>query len=260
MKISGLWVPLVTPMYHGHFDAESAKRLVDSLEAFADGYVAALSSGEGGVLSEDLWRETVSGFSSLTNKPVAASIFLSDVQQIILRSQIAKTIGCAAIVVPTASENADEVVDFFTRLNEESALPVLIYSEAYPIKSIQTLERLDKLENIIGIKESSADESFIKNVLAKKQQQQLRMSILQGMDHKLYLSVGYDGFMVALANIEPQLCKAMFENPTEELQSKILEKFWEYNLGGEWFVTLKALLYERGVLRSAEQVRQMIRV
>jgi len=84
------------------------------------------------------------------------------------------------------------------------------------------------------------------------------MAILQGMDHKLPTSGEFDGFMIALANIEPRLCRRMLENPTEETQKEILKKFWEYNLGGEWFVSLKALLYARGIVRSAEQVRQTI--
>ena len=258
MKISGLWIPLVTPLYRGHFDKESARKLIETLEPYADGYVAALSTGEGDSLSEELWRETIAGFVSLTDKPVFAGIFLQDTGKIIERSELAKTLGCSAVVILTISGSEEKIVDFFSEINTKTSLPVVMYSEAHPIKNIETLERLDNLNNIIAVKESSADDTFIRKISEAKSR--LRMSVLQGMDHKLLLSTGYDGFMIALANVEPDLCRRMLENPTEETNKKIIEKFWEYNMGGEWFVTLKALLCARGTLRSAEQVTQTIHI
>jgi len=88
----------------------------------------------------------------------------------------------------------------------------------------------------------------------------LKMSVLQGMENQLLQSKGCDGYLISLGNVEPQLCKTMFENPTEENNQKVLAKFWEYNLGGEWFITLKALLYSRGIIRSAEQVKQTVKI
>jgi len=254
MKIFGLWIPLVTPMYHGNFDQESARRLIESLEPHADGYVVALSTGEGEGLSKGEWRAAVEKFATLTKRPVAVGVFLDDIEEIVERSKLAKVSECAAVVIPVPSDDENVVIDFFSALNAKSELPIIVYSEKHAIRNVETLRRLDKLTNIVAIKESSGNDGFIADL--QKIKPSLRMAILQGMDHKLPASGGFDGFMVALSNVEPRLCRRMLENPTEETQKEILKKFWEYNLGGDWFVSLKALLYARGILRSAEQVRQ----
>jgi len=42
MKIEGLWIPLITPLYHGKFDEQSVKKLIETTQEFIDGYVVGL--------------------------------------------------------------------------------------------------------------------------------------------------------------------------------------------------------------------------
>lgn len=259
MKITGLWIPLITPLYHGKFDEQSAKNLIETTQEFTDGYVVGLSSGEGEELSDEMWKEAISYAVSLTNKPVAAGILGKDIEQIISLTDVAKKLGCVAVVIPAAGENEEEMVKFFGELDTKTALPIIIYNtEKFSIHSVGNLLRLNNLENIIAIKDSSGDEKFFSEIIAQKDK--LKISVLQGMENQLLQSKGCDGYLISLGNVEPQLCKTMFENPTEENNQKILAKFWEYNLGGEWYITLKALLYSRGVIRSAEQVKQTVKI
>ena len=230
--------------------------MIESLEPHAGGHVVAPSTGEGEGLSKGEWRAAVEKFATLTKRPVAVGVFLDDIEEIVERSKLAKVSECAAVVIPVPSDDENAVIDFFSALNAKSELPIIVYSEKHAIRSVETVRRLDKLTSIVAIKESSEDDRFIADI--KKIKSSLRMAILQGMDHKLTASSGFDGFIVALSNVEPRLCRRMLENPTEETHTEILKKFWEYNLGGNWFVSLKALLYARGILRSAEQVRQTI--
>lgn len=118
--------------------------------------------------------------------------------------------------------------------------------------------RINNLKNIIAIKDSSGDRKFFSEVIAQKDK--LKISVLQGMENQLLQSKGCDGYLISLGNVEPQLCKTMFENPTKENNQKILAKFWEYNLGGEWYITIKALLYSRDIIRSAEQIKQSVKI
>ena len=259
MKITGLWIPLITPLYHGKFDEQSAKKLIETTQEFTDGYVVGLSSGEGEELSNEMWNEAISCVVSLTNKPVAVGILGKDIKQIISLADTAKKLGCVAIVIPAAGENEEEIVKFFTELDSKTSLPIIIYNtEKSSVHSVENLMRLDILKNVVAIKDSSGDTSFFSKVIAQKDK--FKMSVLQGMENQLLQSKGCDGYLISLGNVEPQLCKAMLENPTEENNQKILVKFWEYNLGGEWYITLKALLYSREIIRSAEQVKQTVKI
>ena len=259
MKITGLWIPLITPLYHGKFDEQSAKKLIETTQEFTDGYVVGLSSGEGEELSNEMWNEAISCVVSLTNKPVAVGILGKDIKQIISLADTAKKLGCVAIVIPAAGENEEEIVKFFTELDSKTSLPIIIYNtEKSSVHSVENLMRLDILKNVVAIKDSSGDANFFSEVIAQKDK--FKMSVLQGMENQLLQSKGCDGYLISLGNVEPQLCKAMLENSTEENNQKILVKFWEYNLGGEWYITLKALLYSREIIRSAEQVKQTVKI
>jgi 4-hydroxy-tetrahydrodipicolinate synthase len=259
MKITGLWIPLITPLYHGQFDEQSAKKLIETTREFTDGYVVGLSSGEGEELSNEMWREAITCVVSSTNKPVAAGILGRDLQQIVSSLEIAKNLGCVAAVVPATGKNEEEIIKFFTELDSKTSLPIIIYNtEKSSVHSVGNLTRLDNLKNVIAIKDSSGDRSFFSQMIVQKDK--LKMSVLQGMENQLLQSKGCDGYLISLGNVEPKLCKTMFENPTEENNQKILAKFWEYNLGGEWYITLKALLYSRDIIRSAEQVKQTIKI
>jgi len=259
MKITGLWIPLITPLYHGKFDEQSAKKLIETTQEFTDGYVVGLSSGEGDELSGEMWQEAISCAISSTNKPVAAGILGKSIEQIISLSETAKKLGCIAVVIPAAGKSEEEIVKFFSNLDSKTSLPIIVYNtEKSSIHSIENLVRLDNSKNIIAIKDSSGDQKFFSEAIS--QNDKLKMSVLQGMENQLLQSKGCDGYLISLGNVEPQLCKTMFENPTEENNQKVLAKFWEYNLGGEWFITLKALLYSRGIIRSAEQVKQTVKI
>jgi 4-hydroxy-tetrahydrodipicolinate synthase len=259
MKITGLWIPLITPLYHGKFDEQSAKKLIETTQEFTDGYVVGLSSGEGEELSNDVWQKAISCAVSSANKPVAAGILGKNIEQVVSLSETAKKLGCVAVVIPAAGKNEEEIVRFFSEIDSKTSLPVIIYNtEKTSIHSVENLLRLDNLEKIIAIKDSSGDQSFFSEAISQKSK--LKMSVLQGMENQLLQSKGCDGYLISLGNVEPQLCKTMFENPIEENNQNILAKFWEYNLGGEWYITLKALLYARGVIRSAEQVKQVIKI
>ena len=108
---------------------------------------------------------------------------------------------------------------------------------------------------IIGFKDSSGDEQLFSEMVKARKAGKINFSIFQGLENKLFKSTGCDGFMIAMANVEPELCREIFLEP--EKADKIFEKFWEYNLGGnEWFISLKAILYAKDILRSSEQAGQ----
>jgi 4-hydroxy-tetrahydrodipicolinate synthase len=262
-KISGLFVPLLTPFYKGKFDAISMKRLIKRLDPHVDGYIPCLSSGEGKELSTKEWEEIVTVVATSTQKPVFTGILRTDEKSILSLIKKANALPCTGIVVPTLYQTDKDNVAYIHRVIKASKKPIILYNtEDHPIQSTNTVVKLDSLSNskIVGIKDSSMNISFFQKLVDLNRKHILQMNVFQGMEHLLLQSAGCSGYILSLLNIEPELCRTMLTSPKKTHNQKILTKFSEYNLGGDWYITLKALLYARGTIRSAEQVNQTIQV
>lgn len=260
-NITGLFVPLVTPFYRGKFDEASMKKLIKSLDSSVEGYIPCLSSGEGKKLSIKEWEPIISLVCCSTKKPVFAGILRDNEKEIFALVQKANKLPCACIVVPTLYNSDEKNFKYLKQVSEKSSKPILVYNtEEHPLKAVATLKKLDSLSKIVAVKDSSMNIEFFKKLITLKKQNKLRMNIFQGMEHLLLQSAGCDGYVISLLNTEPKLCKTMLQKQDTNTNDKILSKFWEQNLGGTWYISLKALLHERGVIRSAEEINQTIKI
>lgn len=257
-KIRGLGCPLITPMWRGKFDGASMKKLIRSLDTQGvDFFSVCMASGEGRVVNNKLWKEVIACAVSSTKKPIVASILGRTKADILKLGRLVKKLKAYAVAVPIQTGLSDtEIVRFYQEIAKKISLPILIYNlETNPITSLEVIKKLDAIPSVIGIKDSSNNFKFLKSLIDARKDQKLRLSVLQGMDHKLFESKGVDGYLVPLTNLEPALCKKMFLEKTLKVNEQILEKCWEYNLGGgAWYVSMKAILKSRGLIRSAEQV------
>lgn len=260
-NITGSFVPLVTPFYRGKFDENSMKKLVKSLDSSVDGYIPCLSSGEGKSLSVKEWENVINTVFASTKKPVFAGILRSDEKEIFALIKKANSLPCTGIVIPTLYKTDEKNLQYIKQATEFSKKQIMLYNtEEHPLKSIDTIKDLDSLSKIVAMKDSSMNLSFFKKLVTLKNQNKLSMSIFQGMEHLLLQSAGCDGFVISLLNTEPKLCKSMFQKQNKITNDRIIAKFWEQNLGGNWYISLKAILHERGIIRSAEEVKQTIKI
>jgi 4-hydroxy-tetrahydrodipicolinate synthase len=258
-SISGLWAPLLTPMYFGNFDEESMKKLIQSLDPFVNGYAPCMSSGEGTMLSDEQWEKVVACTVKNTSKPVIAAILGRTDEDIIKLSKKAEALGCLGIAIAAAGSDDEEKLAFCTNIASQSPLPLVIYNlEGSAFTSIDSIKTLDQIEQIMAIKDSSGDKMFFKSLVQARSNGEISMSVLQGVEYNAEYSQGCDGYLTALINVEPELSKKLLDDYSKMTTQDIMDKFWQYNLGGEWYVTLKAILYSRKILRSAEQVRPTI--
>lgn len=248
-------MPLITPCYRGQFDPLSLTGLIRSLEAKVQGFVPCLSSGEGQMLNDKQWEQVVQATRGATAKPVLAGIKRSSLAATIALAHRAEELGCDGIVLPVPGRDTREVVDYFQAIAAETSLPIVIYNtETQSIQTLAALRQLEAIPSIIAIKDSSMNEAFFETLCMLRQEGDLRLSVLQGMEHQLKTPQGCDGYLIALANVEPTLCRQMFAQPSDAINQEILELFWRYNLGGDWFISLKSILFCRQTIRSAEQV------
>jgi 4-hydroxy-tetrahydrodipicolinate synthase len=258
--VKGLYLPLITPMLYGHFDKDSMLKLIKSVDEYVDGYVPCLSSGEGQIISNEQWKEVVEFIRSQTNKPLFPGIKREKIEDTILLEKIAHELDCDGVTIPVPFKTWNENKVYFDNLLRDTKSQMIIYNtENAFISELENLKELDANERIVAIKDSSMNRDFFAQMCKARLENELSMTVLQGMEHQLDTPSGCDGYLVSLLNIEPKLVKEMLENPTPETNKKILDIFWKYNLGGNWFVTLKALLFERKIINSAEGVSLLVK-
>ncbi|MDO8598758.1 MAG: dihydrodipicolinate synthase family protein, partial [bacterium] len=171
----------------------------------------------------------------------------------------ANTLPCTGVVIPVLYTIANRNTRYLQRVHRISKKPIIVYNrERRSLNSTAAVRAWDALSQIIAVKDSSMNVPFLKKLIALRRRGALRVRIYQGMEHLLLRSAGCDGYIISLLNTEPGLCREMFVKQDRVSNEKIVEQFWRQNLGGNWYVTLKAILCERGIIRSAEEVRPRV--
>jgi 4-hydroxy-tetrahydrodipicolinate synthase len=258
--LAGIYVPLITPFYKGTFDPRSLKKLMLSVATDVSGYVSCLSSGEGAMLPDSVWEEVVLCTRKHTKKTVIAGIKRKNITDTIKLAEKAQRIGCDAVMVPVPYASERRTLKYFRDLANAIALPIVVYNtEQHRFKSVTAVKALQRNDAIIGMKDSSMNEKLFAQMCEMRIKKTLRFPVFQGMEHQMRSPAGCDGHIVALANVEPRLCREMLSKNTEQLNAKIIDLFWRYNLGGNWYVSLKSILFERKIIRSAEETILAIR-
>lgn len=271
----GVMVPLVTPLcgegdgphhqHHGSVCAASVERLVSTVRPATTGLIPALSSGEGWLLDELQWRDMVTLTRRFAGgRPVLAGIELPTTREAIERAQLARWLEVSAVVVappfarPGEAAGPDEAELVFAHLRaigEAARLPVFLYNEPKLTGRRlrpQTLIALCRSGLLIGVKDSSGEPEVTRALAAAD----TGVPVFQGWENLcLETTPGVDGYILPLANLEPELCRAMWEAPSAALQDRMLEHCAAHDLLGErWYLGLKRELVRRGIIASARPV------
>ncbi len=251
---SGIIPPLVTPVdYKKDVCEQSVKNLIDFVRPYSTALMPTLSSGEGWALNDKQWEDmirfTIKHSSGL---PVLVGVEYKTTGEVLDKVRKAQRLGVDAVVVTTPFEKditQDEICQHFEQI-KEVGVPVFIYNEkAISGNSIEyeTIERICRLGNIVGIKEASGSVDFTKRLVDSG----LEVPVFQGWEHLCYQSKGVDGYIVPLANLEPRVCSEMLRNPTAKMQSEIDSLCKGYNiLGDDWYIFLKKELQQRGTITT----------
>jgi 4-hydroxy-tetrahydrodipicolinate synthase len=247
--MKGLLVPLITPFNQGAFDDESMQTLVQELEPFADGFIPCLSTGEGKKISKEDRLKVVKNVMDVTSKEIYAGILDKSNGEILEITKQLKEIGCNGVCINLLNGVDETTKLLFEKINMNV---ILYFTEPIDDKVIQPLF---SLKNLIAIKDSTRNLDFFNKLLKTKRQSKSSIDVFQGMENLLIESKDCDGYVLALANLEPELCKKMYDDRNTEIDNKIKSLFKKYDLGGdEWFLTLKAELTKRNIIKSGEPV------
>jgi 4-hydroxy-tetrahydrodipicolinate synthase len=215
----GVLPALVTPFRDGQVDEDAFVRLVErQIAGGVHGLVPVGTTGETSTLSHDEHRRVVelAVQTAAGRLPVVAGAGSNATDEAIELARHAKTVGADAALVVTPYYNRpsqEGLYAHYRAINDAVQIPLLVYnvpSRTSVDISNETLGRLAKLPNIVGIKDATGD-------LARASQQRLLCGedwvMLSGNDDVAlgYLAHGGHGCISVTANVAPEAC-ALFYN------------------------------------------------
>jgi len=148
--------------------------------------------------------------------PVYAGTAAVTTREAIALTQTAERVGIDAVSVLTPffiNPNPDELYDHYKSIAAATNLPVLLYTnpDRTNVKiSTALLSKLAKIDNIVGIKDSSGDLTLTIDYLASVPED---FSIVMGRDTLIFSGLlhGAKGAIAATANVVPALVVSIYE-------------------------------------------------
>ena len=221
--LAGVIAPVVTT-----FDAASEDVVVDRfianirahLAAGLDGIVVAGSTGEAALLEESERRQLLESARGVVpdDRILIAGIGGESARITIRRAKDAKAAGADSVLVVsphyyTSSMTPDALRAHFTRVADESPLPVLLYNipkYAHFALSPELVRDLSRHENIVGMKDSAGDLAVLERYV-ESQSASFTVITGNGPTFAQALELGVKGGILAVALFAPGLSREVYD-------------------------------------------------
>lgn len=216
-SFAGSYVALITPFRDGKVDDKAFKAFVAwQIEQGTDGVVPCGTTGESPTLSHaEHERVTEMCIEVAKGKiPVVAGTGSNSTDEAISLTRHAKKAGADAALVVTPYYNKptqEGLYQHFKAIHDAVDIPIVIYNippRSIVDMSVDTMARLAKLPNIVGVKDATYD---LARPMRTRIAIQKRFWQLSGEDASVvpFLSQGGDGCISVTANIAPKMCSEL---------------------------------------------------
>lgn len=214
----GSMVALVTPMTaDGALDEDAFARFVDwQIREGTKGIIPVGTTGESPTLNHDEHKRVVEIAVKVSDGriPVMAGAGSNSTSEAIDLARHAKAAGADATLVVTPYYNKptqEGLFLHFTAIADAVDLPLFIYNipgRSVVDMSVETMARLAKHRNIVGVKDATANLTRPLHTTAACGHDFLQLS---GEDHTAlaFLAAGGHGCISVTANVAPRLCSQM---------------------------------------------------
>jgi 4-hydroxy-tetrahydrodipicolinate synthase len=214
----GSLVALITPMRpDGSVDEKAYAEFVDwHIKEGTDAVVPVGTTGESPTLSHDEHKRVVEIAIEVAKGrvPVIAGAGSNSTAEAIDLARHARKAGADATLVVTPYYNKPTQEGMYLHFNaiaDAVDLPLIIYNippRSVVDMSVETMARLAKHKNIVGVKDATAN---LARPLHTKRACGDDFCQLSGEDHTAiaFLAAGGDGCISVTANVAPRLCAAM---------------------------------------------------
>ena len=216
----GVFVAVVTPFKNGKIDEEALRGLIDfQIAGGVDGIVPCGTTGESATLNHEEHDQVIRiAVDACKGKAsVLAGTGSNSTQEAIQLSRNAKNAGADGLLQITPyynKPNQEGLYHHFSSIADAVDLPIVLYNvpSRTSVNMVpETVVRLAKIENIVGIKEASGSLQAISKIIDNCGKD---FTVLSGDDPLLWpiLAIGGKGVISVTANILPAkvaaLCKA----------------------------------------------------
>jgi 4-hydroxy-tetrahydrodipicolinate synthase len=238
MKVKGIIPALLTPLtVQQKVNEPVLRQLANSLiDAGVHGLFALGTNGEFHLLTEEEKLKIAEVLVEEVNGrvPVIVGTGGNSTEEVISLSNKMERLGVDALSIITpyfVTPTQEEVIVHFQKIASSTSLPILLYN--IPSKTgmsldSQTVATLAKVDNIIGIKDSSGNFENIKQYIYETKEKDF--SVLAGTDSLILktLQEGGVGAIAATANMIPEIVVDIYNNwfqgnvdKAEEAQQKL---------------------------------------
>ncbi len=205
---------LITPFRDGKVDAPAFRKLVEwQIDQGTHGLVPCGTTGESPTLTHDEHRHVVELCieAAAGRVPVIAGTGSNSTAEAVELTRHAKSAGadCVLVVTPYYNKPTQEGLYLhFKAINDSADVPIIIYNipgRSVVDMSVETMARLFKLKNIVGVKDATAN-------MARTSQQRAALGTgfiqLSGEDATAlgFMAHGGQGCISVTANVAPALC------------------------------------------------------
>jgi len=213
-RIKGSITALITPFKDGRIDEAAFRKLVNwQIEEGTQGLVPCGTTGESPTLSHEEHNRVIELCveEARGRVPVIAGAGSNSTQEAIMRNRHAKAAGCDAVLHVTGYYNKptqEGQYRHFMAVADSADIPLILYNipgRAVVGIAVETMVRLSKHKNIIGVKDATAD-------LMRPSRERIAIGpdwlLLSGEDGTAlgYNAHGGSGCISVTANIAPRLC------------------------------------------------------
>jgi len=221
LRLEGVFVPHITPFQrNGEINEDALRQCVRFwVEGGLSGLVPCGSNGEAPYLLKEERKRVIEIVVEEVNGkvPVVAGTGAISTRETIQLTKDAKSIGVDAALVVTPfyyKHSSKEIYDHYSTVIEAVDLPVLIYNvpkfTGFSLEPTVVYELVSEYNGVVGIKDSSGNLGQIAELTRLVGD---KVSVLAGTADVIFptLMLGGKGAVIAVANVTPRLCSALYE-------------------------------------------------
>ena len=218
--LTGSMVALITPMYeNGDVDFDALEKLVNfHIESGTRAIISVGTTGESATLNHDEHIEVMKKTIEYSNRriPVIAGTGANSTSEAIELTQAAKDINADACLLVTPYYNKptqEGLYQHYKKIAESVEIDQILYNvpgRTGVDMSVDTIARLAKIPNIIGVKDATGDLNIAKLLIEKCPESFILLSGDDGTAIDFILMGGHGGISVT-ANVVPKILSEAYD-------------------------------------------------
>jgi 4-hydroxy-tetrahydrodipicolinate synthase len=208
----GVFLPVITPFTGGKVDIETYKKLLDYyLGKGIHGLVPLGTTGESPTIEEDEYNQIIEATIDVANSkvPIYVGVSGNSTRKVLDQIKNLNSYDITGYLVTSPYYNLPSqqgIFEHFTQLADATDKQILIYNIPYRTgRNVEneTILRLSKISNIVGIKDSSGIVSQSIELLRERDTQ---FAVFTGEDILFYLNIvsGGNGGILASAHLQTE--------------------------------------------------------